>query len=269
MSRSRVKGPAGDLTVEDQGKGGLPVVFVHSFAGSSSHWAAQLDHLRQGRRAIAFDLRAHGESAPSARGDYAVRSFADDIAAVVDALGLERFVLVGHSLGGAAGIAYAGTHPDRVAGLLLVGAPGRMPEAQSRPIISAMEQDYAKTMAGYWERLLANARPQVRAKLEGERESLPQGTALAIIKETFAFDPLPDLAKYEGPKLSVTTTDMPHELHNLVPDLAHEVVTGTSHWVHMDRPDDFNRTLDEFLAEIDERKQSGAPDQAPAEARGR
>jgi pimeloyl-ACP methyl ester carboxylesterase len=179
MSRSRVKGPAGDLAVVDQGKGGLPVVFVHSFAGNSSHWDAQLDHLKERRRAIAFDLRAHGESVPSVRGDYAVRSFAEDIGAVVDALGLERFVLVGHSLGGAAGIAYAGAHPDRVAGLLLVGAPGKMPEVQSRPIIDAME----------------------------------------------------------------------------------------SHWVHMDRPDEFNRMLDEFLAEIDERKQSGAPDQAPAEAR--
>ena len=57
MSRDRVPGPAGALYVDDGGEGGMPVVFLHSYAGSTTHWAAQLAHLRPQRRALAIDLR--------------------------------------------------------------------------------------------------------------------------------------------------------------------------------------------------------------------
>ena len=82
-----ITGPAGRLYVDDAGSGGLPVVFVHSFAGSAAHWAEQLDHLRPERRAIAFDLRGHGRSASPEGDHYSIADLADDIAAVVEARG--------------------------------------------------------------------------------------------------------------------------------------------------------------------------------------
>jgi pimeloyl-ACP methyl ester carboxylesterase len=69
-----VTGPAGRLRVDDGGPGGLPVVFVHSFAGTGAHWASQLAHLRPTRRAVALDLRGHGGSDAPPSGDYAVES---------------------------------------------------------------------------------------------------------------------------------------------------------------------------------------------------
>lgn len=81
-----IDGPQRKLCVDDGGKGGLPVVLVHSNGGNRTHWAAQLSHLRQSRRAIAFDLRGMGESARAANGDYSVEAFADDVAVVADAL---------------------------------------------------------------------------------------------------------------------------------------------------------------------------------------
>src|SRR5687768_9563791 len=62
----RIAGPAGTLVVDDGGRGGVPIVFAHSYAGSKTHWSAQLAHLRKSRRAIAFDLRGHGDSSPPA-----------------------------------------------------------------------------------------------------------------------------------------------------------------------------------------------------------
>src|SRR5512145_1122428 len=85
-TRRTIAGPAGTLHVDDGGEGGLPVLFVHSFAGSNEHWRRQLDHLRTRRRALALDLRGHGRSAPPDDGDYALTSQAGDIAAVADAL---------------------------------------------------------------------------------------------------------------------------------------------------------------------------------------
>ena len=252
MKSVRIAGPTGFLHFDDAGAGGVPVVFVHSYSGSAAHWSSQLRHLRSTRRAVALDLRGHGQSESPARDDYAVESLAGDIAAVVDGLGIERFVLVGHSLGGAVAIAYAGEHPEQTVGLLLVAAPGQVPADQANQIMTAMESDYEKVNESYWKQLLAGAQPQVLVQLRGEMASLPRQAALSILRATFQFDPLPALRAYRGPKLEVITPrgDTPHALHKLVPDLPHILVTGTSHWPHMDKPDEFNRIMDGFLTTI-------------------
>ena len=63
------------------------------------------------------------------------------------------------------------------------------------------------------------------------------------------FDPDPALARYTGPKLSIVTphNDMPFSLHRLGTGFPHRVVEGTGHWIQLDKPDEFNRLLDEFL----------------------
>lgn len=245
-----LSGQAGRLHVDDGGKGGLPVVFVHSFAGSTAHWSAQLAHLRPTRRAIALDLRGHGQSDASSSGDYAMDSLAGDIAAVVDGLGLGRFVLVGHSMGGAAAVAYAGAHPERVAGLVLVGTPGKSSPEMSSKIMASMRADYEKVSEDYWKRLLTDARPEVETQTRSDMKRLSKDASLAMIAAVFAYDPLPALQAYAGPKLLVDTPhgEGPGSLHNQAPDVPRKVVTRTSHWPHMDRPEEFNRILDEFLA---------------------
>jgi pimeloyl-ACP methyl ester carboxylesterase len=57
---TEIMGPVGQLHVDDGGSGGLPVVFIHSFGGSTAHWTEQLEHVRGSRRAVAFDLPGHG-----------------------------------------------------------------------------------------------------------------------------------------------------------------------------------------------------------------
>ena len=255
---TEIMGPAGRLHVDDGGSGGLPVVFIHSFAGSGEHWTGQLDHLRPHRRAVAFDLRGHGLSEARADGDTAIEDLGSDVGTVVDGLGLERVALVGHSIGGLAAIAYAAADPDRVAGMLLVGTPGRVPMQQGDQVLSAMTSDYEGTMASYWDRLLADATPHVKEQVSKEREAMSQATSMALIRATFAYDPLPDLREYDGPVATVTIGDSPVDLHKQLPDDVPDAkVDGTSHWVHMDRPDEFNQVLDAFLEHVDELEHAG------------
>jgi pimeloyl-ACP methyl ester carboxylesterase len=247
-----VQGPAGTLHVDDGGTGGLPVIFLHSYAGSSAHWANQLAHLRPTRRALAIDFRGHGQSTPPDSNGWSVDSLATDIAAVVDAKGLERFVLVGHSMGGSAAIAYAGAHPERVAGLVVVGTPGQTPPEQSQQVLSSLEANYDTVSAGYWRRLLANARPEVGPQLEADIGRVPREASMAIFRALFAYDPMPAFNRYMGPKLIIDTPhgDTPTSIHNLAPGVAWKVIEGTSHWPHLDKPDEFNAMLDEFLAGV-------------------
>ena len=248
-----ITGPAGELYVDDAGSGsGVPMLFVHSYAGSSAHWGAQLAHVRPRRRAVAIDVRGHGHSDAPPEGDYRVPSLGDDIAAVADALELKRFVLVGHSLGAAAAAAYVGKHPRRVAGLVLAGAPGKADPRQATQIMASLHADYNNAMAAYWASLVENAQPEVRETLDAGMRSVARDASLAIIAAIFEFDPLPALLAYDGPKLIIDTAhgDGPTALHNQLPDVKRKVIEGTSHWPHMDKPQDFNRLLDEFLAWI-------------------
>ena len=249
-----VDGSAGKLYVDDGGKGSLPVVFLHSFAGDTSHWTAQLQHLRKARRAIAIDLRGHGQSAAPRNGDYSVESLSNDVETVVNSLGLTRFVLVGHSMGGSTAVAYAASHPGNVAGLVLASAAGKISPDKAEKIIAAMNADFDKVYGDYWNKLLTGAKPEVARHLNEGKAAMKRDAALEIIKAIFAFDPVPALVSYPGPKLAIITPEnnTPADLQNLVDDLPSKEIANTSHWLHMDKPEEFNLLLDEFLRALPE-----------------
>ncbi len=251
---SRVSGPAGALALDDGGSGGLPVVFVHSLAGNSTHWAVQLAHLRRDRRAVALDLRGHGRSEPPKNGDYTIAAMAGDIAAVVDTLGLGRFVLVGHSMGGGVALAYAGAHPDRVAGLVLVDPIGdgkQIPPAEAKAYLAGFESNYDSTSQGYWT-TVAGPDSAVRKRLLADLEATPREAVVQVLRDVMQFDPDPALARYSGPTLSIVTphNNMPSSLHRLGTGFPHRMVEGTGHWIQLDKPEEFNRLLDEFLERL-------------------
>lgn len=253
-----IAGPAGNLYLRDGGvtdSGALPVLFLHSLAGNGGQWALQLDHLRRRRRAVALDLRGHGESDPAENGDYSVPGLVGDVEATVDQLGLRRFVLAGHSLGALVAIEYAGRHPERVAGLLLVDPNGdqtRVPREQLEPFLSSIREDPLGELDSYYRQLLLSGdRDAARWVLEDLRltheDAIP-----AALEGSVTHSPLPALERYPGPKLSIISemNNLPFSLHRLVPDLPTRLMHGTGHWLMMDRPEDFNHLVEEFLDEV-------------------
>ncbi len=255
-----VPGPAGNLYVRDGGDGAhpgsLPVVFIHSLAGNGGQWALQLDHLRRHRRAVALDLRGHGESDPAEDGDYSIRGLAGDVEAVTDQLGLRRFVLAGHSLGSAVAIDYASRHPERVAALLLVDPNGdltRLPADHHEELMAPIRRDPVGELAAYFRQLVVGGDADAGRWV---LEDLPLTDEDAIVKAmegSLDYPVLEALNKYEGPKLSVVSgmNSLPYSLHRLQPDLPTRLMRGTGHWLMMDRPEHFNRIVDEMLDEVE------------------
>ena len=244
-----------DLYADDGGIGEpLTVVFLHSLAGNASQWSAQLEHLRPERRAVALEWRGHGRSGVPTDGDYSVPAAAADVEGAVERHGLERFVLVGHSGGGLVALQYAADHPERVAGLLLADPSGdsrKVPAEQMDPLLTALDSEaYAATIGQYWGFLLTGADPVARARVMADLEATPKETVVGFFKAGRDYDPLPALRSYGGPMLSVVTpiNDEPFSLHNLGTGLPRTTFTGTGHWLHMDKPEEFNGILDGFLA---------------------
>jgi pimeloyl-ACP methyl ester carboxylesterase len=255
---ARGTGGAGEAGEAERGEGAgpTPVVFVHALAGNGGQWALQLDHLRGLRRAVALDLRGHGDSDPADDGDYGVDALAGDVAAVADQLALRRFVLVGHSLGGLVAIRYAGLHPGRVAGLLLAdpnGDQSQVPAAEIAPLLAAIAANPLAEIEGYFRQLVVGGDREVSAWVLDDLRQTHEEALTAAVAAAARYSPRPDLARYGGPTLSVVSdmNSLPYSLHKLEPGLPVELMTGTGHWLMMDRPRVFNRILDDFLDRVD------------------
>jgi 2-succinyl-6-hydroxy-2,4-cyclohexadiene-1-carboxylate synthase len=117
--RVRVNGV--EIAYEDRGRGAQPLVLVHGFTGFRHDFAGQLDALARERRVLAPDLRGHGESGRSGDpADYTLARLAEDLLGFLDALGVSRCDLLGHSMGGMLALRAVLAQPERVASLLLM-----------------------------------------------------------------------------------------------------------------------------------------------------
>jgi pimeloyl-ACP methyl ester carboxylesterase len=99
--------------------GAPPVVCVHGYTSSAEAFNAPARRFQDRFRLIVPDVRGHGESAWAPDAAYQYADQANDLAALVDALRLDRFVLIGTSMGGIIAMTYAGAHAERLAGLVL------------------------------------------------------------------------------------------------------------------------------------------------------
>jgi pimeloyl-ACP methyl ester carboxylesterase len=250
-----IDGPMGRLFVDDGGSGGMPVVFIHSLAGNTAQWAPQLSHARRTRRAIALDLRGHGRSDPPRDGRYDLDAYAADVQATLDALRVAQAVLVGHSLGGGVAVAFAGRWPERAAGLLLVDPiddPSKRPaDPGVEAFLSRLESaEYVTAITDYWTQILQHAEAGVRQRVLDDLKATPKQTVIGSTRAMSGFDAQSALAHYQGRILTITTplNEFPSSLQNVVQGLPQEKVSDVSHWLHLDRPSEFNTRLDRFLS---------------------
>ncbi len=107
--------------VEQGGRAGVPVLFLHGTSDSWRSFETVLPDLPDWMRAIAVTQRGHGDADRPATG-YHTQDFAGDVAALMDALGIEKAIIVGHSMGGSIAQRFAIDHPARMLGLVLIGA---------------------------------------------------------------------------------------------------------------------------------------------------
>lgn len=107
-----------------EGGAGETVLLVHGMAGSKENWMLLAARLTDRYRVIAPDQAAFGDSEPATDADYRITSQVERLHAFADALKLERFHLVGHSMGGHSAGVFAARYPERVQSLTLMNAAG-------------------------------------------------------------------------------------------------------------------------------------------------
>src|SRR5689334_7573483 len=119
--RSIAVGPV-ELAVREAGQGGRPLLLVHGFTGAATDFTDFLEPLADaGWHAVAPDLRGHGRSShPTDETDYSFELFSGDVLGLADALGFDRFTLLGHSMGGMIVQVLTLSAPERIEALILM-----------------------------------------------------------------------------------------------------------------------------------------------------
>jgi esterase len=222
---SAVNLDAGEFRYTEYGDSGArPLVLLHGLMSDRSTWAGVAPQLAAaGYRVLALDQRGHGESART--GSYSFEEMLEDLRQFADALGLGRFTLGGHSMGGTVAELFAERYPGRLTGLLVVDSPP--PDGSgdwdpgSRPQ-GDLPYDWAVVPAICAQ--LSRPDPQWWAQL-------PVITCPALI--------------IGGGSASVVPQDLLARMAELLPDAAFVTIEGAGHRVHQTRPDEF---LDAVLA---------------------
>ncbi|HVF49255.1 MAG TPA: alpha/beta fold hydrolase [Pyrinomonadaceae bacterium] len=267
MSVASVRGI--ELAYTDVGTGLPPVVLLHGYPFNRSMWDGQVRELSGRWRVIAPDLRGHGESGA---GDGAavttMEELAEDVAALLDALRLERVVLGGLSMGGYVALAFYRRFRERVRALVLADTRAtpdteearRGREESAQKILSAGMKPVADAMLP---KLLAPAtlenNAEVAARVRGMMErTKPEGAVAALRGMAARRDQTELLAEIDVPTLvivgSLDTLTPPRDAESLrarVRGSRLVVIEGAAHVSNVERPAEFNRALAEFLETLE------------------
>lgn len=161
----RVPGAHGlDLHLLEWSDEGVPLLLLHGFGNEAHIWDDFAPIVAPHYRTLALDHRGHGDSAWDPERRYEHETMVADVEAVTEALGIERLVLVGHSLGGRISTLFAGKHPERMAGLVLVDIGPELDPRGLMRIRQDVETDREPVFASLEEyaRMLSLAYPATR-----------------------------------------------------------------------------------------------------------
>jgi len=110
----------GSLHLLEWSEQGVPLLLLHGFGNEAHIWDDFAPFVAPAYRTLALDHRGHGDSAWDPEHRYDRDAMVDDVEKVREALGIDRLVVIGHSLGGRIATLFAGRRPERIAGLVLV-----------------------------------------------------------------------------------------------------------------------------------------------------
>src|SRR5829696_8605248 len=294
MGRRRIRGDGVELSVVDEGAG-PPVLLLHGFPDTADLWRAQIPVLVDaGMRVIAPDLRGFGASErPGEVREYRVGRSVADMAAVLDALGVERARVVGHDWGAGVAWALAAFQPDRVERLVAMSV-GHPNAARERTIESRQKAWYGLLFQfeEVAEELLARddwALFREWARGDGDTEraierfaSDPAALTAALSwyrasmhprnelrqRDPVASVQVPVLGMWSAGDAYLTERQMVRSEAWCSGEWRYQRIEDASHWLQLDQPERVNALLLEFLGWAAAGRESAAAAQRGASGNG-
>ena len=253
------------VNYQDTGGESTPVVLLHAFPFNSNMWEPQIEALSERFRFITPDLKGFGGSdAPEDESGYTMDSYADQVAGVLDELGLDKIVLAGLSMGGYIAFAFLRRHRDRVSALVLADTraeadPPEGGEKRTNQQGAVKKDGTAALIDGLAGALLSEATQQKKPDVvQRVKELMAENPAAGFVGALEAMKKRPDssdeLTQIKVPTLvivgendAVTPPDAARKIHEHVGGSRLVVIPEAGHLSNLEAPEAFNGAVAEFL----------------------
>ncbi|HEU4389113.1 MAG TPA: alpha/beta hydrolase, partial [Blastocatellia bacterium] len=238
------------------GKGKQALVFVHGWACNLNFWRDQVPAFEKKTRVILIDLPGHGQS-DKPQVSYTQDLFARAVNQVLVDAGVDKAVLVGHSMGTPVIRQFYRKYPEKVLGLVIVdGAlrPYGDKKTMEQFVAPLRGPNYKEAAGGFIDTMLGQQlAPALKDEIKSSMLSTPQHVAIS------AFDGMIDPEIWKDDKINVPVlavlakspfwpADIEQIYRNIAPNLDYHMWDGVSHFLMMEKPREFSEAMAAFLA---------------------
>lgn len=254
-----------NIYYESYGKGS-PVVFLHPFSTNGYIWYFQTFTFACTNQCVVIDERGHGRSDKPQQG-YAIKEMAADVITVLDELKLDKAVFVGNSIGGMIVMQLNLDAPDRVAGNVIVSSGTNMAAGMPPEAMAAFQKDPEGAFGGLIEGAVSaktkRERPEIVELMRAHfavQETFPRHVFFAAASDpTGVFnwnitDRLKEIRKptlvLAGEEDQATPVAANKLLADNIPGAQLRVIKDVGHFYQLEKPDEFNRELRQFLTQV-------------------
>lgn len=249
------------IAYDVRGSGEPALVFVHCWSCDRSFWKEQVDVFADDHTVVTLDLAGHGESG-SERELWSVTGLAGDVEAVVEALELERVVLIGHSMGGPVALAAAALMPEQVEAVVAVDtlhdAEAEWSEADRAQIVDAFERDFDGTIEQFVPMLVNDgADPALLEMMIAQGKATDRTAAVELMRDFGNLDLPALMAGANVPIRAINAAPSPPfqpatetDNNRKYADFDVVLMDGVGHYVQLERPVIFNDLLRKVLDEL-------------------
>lgn len=249
---------AGDIHYRKYSQGAgdkSSLVLVHGAGGSYLHWPPDIRYLI-GENTLALDLPGHGNSGGD--GEATIRAYAQAVVTFLDEMEINQVVLTGHSMGSAIAQWLCLDHPERVNGLILVGAGAKLRVHPDIIQLASSETTFPKLVSLVMKWAFSPQADQRLVELAGERmASVPSAVVHNDFLACDAFDVRDRVDQIQQPALVIcgsedqmTPPRFSEFLAERLPNARLEIIPDAGHMVMLEKPDTVARLIRGFLDEI-------------------
>lgn len=244
---------------------GFPLVFLHGFSANAWLWAFQAPVLAHQYHCIVIEARGHGLSSKPLSG-YSIQEMAADDAATLAALGVDRAILVGNSMGGMRAMQMSLDYPHLVAGNVIISSATNLSRfLDADQLIASLQEDYEAAADDLVERCFSvktrAERPEVCQMIKNnflDGGTFPRRVAMACLEDpngVWRWDITGRLQDIHQPTLVLvgeedrgTPVEANRFLADHIPQAEFRVIKDVGHCYEIERPLEFNQELAAFVA---------------------
>jgi pimeloyl-ACP methyl ester carboxylesterase/predicted enzyme related to lactoylglutathione lyase len=234
------------------------LVFIHGWTCNRNHWKKQMPRLKGRYEIVTLDMAGHGESAAK-KSEWTVSGLADGVVEVIEALDLDRVILIGHSMGGAVALTAAPRAKGRVIGIIgvdtLQDAEFTISGEQVNEVVANFERDYPAAMAGFIDGFFA-ARPEAaetKVFVQKTMGKVRPEIAVSLLRSYLEKD-APRAFRGAGVPIHCINAAMPYgteiEINRKYAEFDADLVKNVTHFLMLEKPEEFNPLLEQAIEKL-------------------